>query len=51
MKSKRDDDNEGDVQWEDAPPTGGRTERFKVDLNMEAVASEDDEDDVDWEEG
>ncbi|KAL6529563.1 hypothetical protein OROGR_015186 [Orobanche gracilis] len=52
MKSNwDDDDNEGDVQWEDAPPTGGRTERFVVDLNMEAVASEDDEDDVDWEEG
>ncbi|KAK6134876.1 hypothetical protein DH2020_031360 [Rehmannia glutinosa] len=53
MKSKRDDGYEGDdVKLEEVPPTGGRTERFKVhDLNVEAEASEDDEDDIDWEEG
>ncbi|GFP89521.1 general transcription factor iie subunit 1 [Phtheirospermum japonicum] len=56
MKSKRGDDDEyegNDVNWEEAPPTGGRTERFKVDLNMEAEAeaSEDDEDEIDWEDG
>ncbi|CAA0808619.1 Transcription factor TFIIE- alpha subunit [Striga hermonthica] len=55
MKSKRDDDDyDGNgVQWEEAPPTatGGRTERFKVDLNLEAEPSEDEEDDIDWEEG
>ncbi|KAK4437314.1 Transcription initiation factor IIE subunit alpha [Sesamum alatum] len=53
MKSKREDDYEGDDnEWEEAPPTGGTTEHFKVmDLNVEADASEDDEDDIDWEEG
>ncbi|KAL3647167.1 hypothetical protein CASFOL_008135 [Castilleja foliolosa] len=53
MKSKRDDYEGDDVNWEEARPTGGRTERFKVDLNVEAEAevSEDDEDEIDWEDG
>ncbi|KAL8497389.1 hypothetical protein ACS0TY_020907 [Phlomoides rotata] len=53
-KSKRDDDYEGDdVEWEEAPRTGGKTEHYKVtDLNEAAVVSEDEEEeDVDWEEG
>ncbi|KAK4397947.1 Transcription initiation factor IIE subunit alpha [Sesamum angolense] len=52
MKSKREDYEGDDNEWEEAPPTGGTTEHFKVkDLNVEAEASEDDEDDIDWEEG
>ncbi|KAH6780548.1 Transcription factor TFIIE [Perilla frutescens var. hirtella] len=53
MKSKRNEDYEGDdVEWEEAPPTGSTTKQFKVDLNEEAEASEDeDDDDIDWEEG
>lgn len=52
MKSKRDDDDEGDegVEWEEAPPAGNTNETFKVnDLNVQADASGDD--DIDWEEG
>ncbi|KAG5548239.1 hypothetical protein RHGRI_013817 [Rhododendron griersonianum] len=51
-KSKR-DDNEGDhedIEWEEAAPSTG--ESYKAnDLNVEAGASGDDEDDIDWEEG
>lgn len=40
------------VMGESCFVSGGRTERFKVtDLNEEAEASEEDEDDIDWEEG
>ncbi|KAL0405610.1 UNVERIFIED_CONTAM: Transcription initiation factor IIE subunit alpha [Sesamum latifolium] len=53
MKSKRDDDDEGDDdEWEEAPPIGSTSDPFKVnDLNVEADASEDEEDDNDWEDG
>ncbi|OMO89012.1 Transcription factor TFIIE, alpha subunit [Corchorus olitorius] len=52
MKSKREDDDVDDgVDWEEAPVAGNTAESFKVnDLNVEAEASGDDEDDVDWEE-
>lgn len=33
------------------PCTGNTSGTFKVDLNVEADASGDDEDDIDWEEG
>ncbi|KAF5182292.1 Transcription factor TFIIE, alpha subunit [Thalictrum thalictroides] len=48
MKSKREESND-DVEWEDAP-TSGRSNKM-YDLNVEATASGDDEDDIDWEEG
>ncbi|KAH0687522.1 hypothetical protein KY285_018098 [Solanum tuberosum] len=56
MKSKREEEDEGeDVEWEEAPPAGNTTTgNLKVDLNVQADASEDDndeEDDIDWEEG
>ncbi|XWS30949.1 hypothetical protein CRYUN_Cryun23aG0035000 [Craigia yunnanensis] len=53
MKVKREDDEgDDDIDWEDAPVAGNTTESYKVnDLNVEAEASGDDEDDVDWEEG
>lgn len=31
--------------------TGNTNENYKVDLNVQADASGDDEDDIDWEEG
>ncbi|CAK9145982.1 unnamed protein product [Ilex paraguariensis] len=54
MKSKREDVDEGvdDVEWEEATPAGNTGESSKVhDLNVQADALEDDEDDIDWEEG
>lgn len=53
MKSKRDEDYEGEDVWEEPPPTGGTVKQFKVnDLNEEAAPSDDEEeDDIDWEEG
>ncbi|KAL6529795.1 hypothetical protein OROGR_015418 [Orobanche gracilis] len=53
MKRIRDDDFEvDDVEWEEAPPIGSTSEQFKVnDLNVEAEASEEDEDENDWEDG
>ncbi|KAK4420514.1 Transcription initiation factor IIE subunit alpha [Sesamum alatum] len=53
MKAKRDDDDEGDDdEWEEAPLIGSTSDPFKVnDLNVEADASEDEEDDNDWEDG
>uniref|UniRef100_A0A5B6Z2M8 HTH TFE/IIEalpha-type domain-containing protein n=1 Tax=Davidia involucrata TaxID=16924 RepID=A0A5B6Z2M8_DAVIN len=53
MKSKRDEDEgDDDVEWEEAPPAGNTGESYKVnDLNVQADASGDDEDDIDWEEG
>ncbi|KAL3615244.1 hypothetical protein CASFOL_040905 [Castilleja foliolosa] len=53
MKSKRDDEDDGDDnEWEEAPPIGNTSEQFKVhDLNVEAEASEEDEDENDWEDG
>ncbi|KAL1824732.1 hypothetical protein ACET3Z_011510 [Daucus carota] len=53
MKSKRGYNGDGEedeyVEWEEAPKTGntGGT----LDLNVEADASGDEEDDIDWEEG
>lgn len=58
MKSRREEEDEGeDIEWEEAPapPAGNNTTgTLKVDLNVQANASEDDndeEDDIDWEEG
>ncbi|XP_073044000.1 uncharacterized protein [Primulina eburnea] len=52
VKSKRDDYEGEDVEWEDAPPTASTSVHYKVDLNVEAEAFEDDEDDdIVWEEG
>ncbi|XP_075473760.1 uncharacterized protein LOC142504822 [Primulina tabacum] len=53
VKSKRDDYEGEDVEWEEAAPSTGSTSvHYKVDLNVEAEAFEDDEDDdIDWEEG
>ncbi|THG00865.1 hypothetical protein TEA_006917 [Camellia sinensis var. sinensis] len=53
MKSKRDENDEDEnVEWEEAPPAGNTGENYKVDLNVQADASgDDDEDDIDWEEG
>ncbi|KAL6182939.1 hypothetical protein ACLB2K_044351 [Fragaria x ananassa] len=54
MKSKR-DPNEGDEAeeniWEEAPVAGDANGNYKVnDLNVEADATAEDEDDIDWEE-
>lgn len=53
MKSKRDENDEDEnVEWEEAPPAGNTGENYKVDLNVQAdVSGDDDEDDIDWEEG
>ncbi|XP_047972628.1 transcription initiation factor IIE subunit alpha-like [Salvia hispanica] len=53
MKSKREDEFEGDdIEWEDGPSTGNTSDHFKVhDLNVEAEATQDDEDENDWEDG
>lgn len=53
IKSKRDEDEgDDDVEWEEAPVAGNSNENYKVnDLNVQADASGDDEDDIDWEEG
>lgn len=53
MKAKREDDDNDDIDWEEAPPPG---KAFKVaDLNVQAdedaSAGGDDDDDIDWEEG
>ncbi|GAA0148045.1 general transcription factor [Lithospermum erythrorhizon] len=53
-KSKRGDNDDGeDVEWEEEAPVDENTSgNFKVDLNVEAgVSEEEDEDDIDWEEG
>ncbi|KAJ8535986.1 hypothetical protein K7X08_034387 [Anisodus acutangulus] len=44
MKSKREEEDEGkDIEWEEAPPAGNNTTAaLKVDLNVEADASGDD---------
>ncbi|XP_023738954.1 transcription initiation factor IIE subunit alpha isoform X1 [Lactuca sativa] len=49
-KRQRDDDVEGDVEWEETPTAD---ETFKVDLNVEATepSGDDDDDGIDWEEG
>ncbi|KAL8124145.1 hypothetical protein AgCh_011960 [Apium graveolens] len=53
MKSKRgyndDDDGDENVEWKEAP-TAGNT-GGTLDLNVEADALGDEEDDIDWEEG
>ncbi|KAJ9174085.1 hypothetical protein P3X46_017153 [Hevea brasiliensis] len=53
MKSKREEDEgEDDVEWEEAPTGGSTGESYKVnDLNFEAEASGEEEDDIDWEDG
>ncbi|CAA3013619.1 general transcription factor IIE subunit 1 [Olea europaea subsp. europaea] len=53
MKSKLADEYEGDdVEWDEEPPAGNTAKNFKVhDLNVEAEASDEEEDDIDWEEG
>ncbi|XP_057796595.1 uncharacterized protein LOC131012625 [Salvia miltiorrhiza] len=53
MKSKREDELEGDdIEWEEGPSTGNTSDQFKVhDLNVEAKATQDDEDENDWEDG
>lgn len=52
LKSKREEDDDG-TEWEEAPVRGNAIGAYKVDLNVEADAQpeEDDEDDIDWEEG
>ncbi|WJX36652.1 hypothetical protein P8452_24508 [Trifolium repens] len=50
-KSKREEDDDG-TKWEEAPVRGNGIGAYKVDLNVEADApAEDNEDDIDWEEG
>ncbi|WJX30667.1 hypothetical protein P8452_19180 [Trifolium repens] len=50
-KSKREEDDDG-TKWEEAPVRGNGIGAYKVDLNVEADApAEDDENDIDWEEG
>ncbi|GAU19049.1 hypothetical protein TSUD_193860 [Trifolium subterraneum] len=50
-KNKREEDDDG-TEWEEAPVTGNGIGAYKVDLNVEADApAEDEEDDIDWEEG
>ncbi|EEF28250.1 transcription initiation factor iie, alpha subunit, putative [Ricinus communis] len=53
MKSKREEDEgEDEIEWEESTTGGNATESYKVnDLNVEAEASGDEEDDIDWEEG
>ncbi|XP_010262725.1 PREDICTED: transcription initiation factor IIE subunit alpha [Nelumbo nucifera] len=52
MKSKRqEDERDDDVEWEEAPTTGTSETHKLNDLNVQADASGDDEDDIDWEEG
>lgn len=52
MKSKRENDENDDVDWEESTSTGNAGEVFKLaDLNAQPEASGDDEDDIDWEEG
>ncbi|XP_065001542.1 transcription factor efuD isoform X1 [Musa acuminata AAA Group] len=54
-KAKREDYENDDVEWEEVPSAvvTGSGEKYRLaDLNMEATASGDDEDDdIDWEEG
>ncbi|GER31603.1 transcription initiation factor IIE alpha subunit family protein [Striga asiatica] len=53
VKSKRDEfEGDDEVEWEEDPPAGSTSEQFKVnDLNVEADAVEEDEDENDWEDG
>ncbi|XP_010536647.1 PREDICTED: general transcription factor IIE subunit 1-like isoform X2 [Tarenaya hassleriana] len=55
MKSKREDEEDEDVEWEGGETTvisNSNNENYKVgDLNVEAEASADEDEDVDWEEG
>ncbi|XP_078178945.1 uncharacterized protein LOC144573127 isoform X2 [Carex rostrata] len=56
MKSKRSDEDNDDVEWEEAEPTGdtGNAEasyKLAADLNVEAKESDEEEDDIDWEDG
>ncbi|KAG6524334.1 hypothetical protein ZIOFF_014240 [Zingiber officinale] len=50
-KAKRGVYEEDNVEWEDAPPAGSDEKYILADLNMEATASGDEDDDIDWEEG
>ncbi|KAF9595318.1 hypothetical protein IFM89_038470 [Coptis chinensis] len=49
MKSRREENGSDAVVWEEAPTSGRGSKLY--DLNVEANASEDDEDDIEWEEG
>lgn len=59
LKSKREHEDEDDVEWEEAVPTGNIGEIYKAnDLNVKvgaavaaAAAAAADDDDVEWEEG
>lgn len=52
MKSKREDYDDDEDVWEEGSPMGNTSQQFKVnDLNEEAGASADDEDENDWEDG
>lgn len=48
MKARREEDD--NVEWEEAPPTGNTFPKIN-DLNAPAEESEDEEDDIVWEEG
>ncbi|KAK1314143.1 hypothetical protein QJS10_CPA06g02182 [Acorus calamus] len=52
MKSKREDDGDDDIEWEEALPSGSTVGTTKLhDLNVQAEESGEDEDEIDWEEG
>ncbi|WOL05824.1 general transcription factor IIE subunit 1 [Canna indica] len=51
-KAKREEYENDYVDWEEPAPSADSGEKYILaDLNMEATASGDDEDDIDWEEG
>uniref|UniRef100_A0A1D1YH39 General transcription factor IIE subunit 1 n=1 Tax=Anthurium amnicola TaxID=1678845 RepID=A0A1D1YH39_9ARAE len=52
MKSKREDDEDDGIEWEEASPIGVSSELPRVnDLNAQADVSGDDDDEIEWEEG
>ncbi|ESQ55308.1 hypothetical protein EUTSA_v10025149mg [Eutrema salsugineum] len=50
MKSKREEEDEEDVEWEEEAPVAANGD-YKVDLNVQADDEKEEEDDVEWEEG
>ncbi|KAK1297089.1 hypothetical protein QJS10_CPB15g00412 [Acorus calamus] len=50
MKSKREDDGDDDIEWEEAPPSFQLEPTKLHDLNVQAEESGDN-DEIDWEEG